>query len=114
MLLLINTYTYAITWVAVKFGINIMSVYWKWDKIHEAKPSEITHFQYNTSGIYPKFSLLPMLFHVNTRHVTYARKFAKLLCKNCTIHKYVSALIGDIIQPMKFHLQLFYWLDTCQ
>ena len=36
------------------------------DKFHEAKPSEIYHFQYNKSGIYPKISLLPMLFPVNT------------------------------------------------
>ena len=28
------------------------------DKFHEAKPSEIYHFQYNKSGIYPKISLL--------------------------------------------------------
>ena len=42
-------------------------LHWKWDKL----PSGITNFQYNTSGIYPKFSLLPMLFHVNTRHVAY-------------------------------------------
>ena len=27
-------------------------------KFHKAKLSEITHFQYNNSGIYPKFSLL--------------------------------------------------------
>ena len=32
-------------------------LYWKWDKFHEVKPSEITQFQYNKSGIYPKFSL---------------------------------------------------------
>ena len=50
---------YVIAWVAVKFGINTTSVlYWKWDKFDEVKPSEITHFQYNKSGIYPKFSLL--------------------------------------------------------
>ena len=29
------------------------------DKFHEAKPSEIYHFQYNKSGIYPKFHCYP-------------------------------------------------------
>ena len=38
--------------------------------------------------------------------------FVMLLCTNCTIHKYASALIGDIIQPIKFQLQLFHWWDT--
>ena len=53
-------YVYVIALVAVKFGINTMSVmyvYWKWGKFHETNPSEITHFRYNKSGIYPKFSL---------------------------------------------------------
>ena len=29
------------------------------DKFHEAKPSEIYHFQHNKSGIYPKFHCYP-------------------------------------------------------
>ena len=29
------------------------------DKFHEAKPSEIYHFKYNKSGIYPKFHCYP-------------------------------------------------------
>ena len=37
-----------IAWVAVKFGINITSVV-----------LEIYHFQYNKSGIYPKFHCYP-------------------------------------------------------
>ena len=53
-----------------------------------------------------KLPLLPTPFHVNTRHVAYVRKFVMLLSTNCTTYKYVSALIGDIIQPMKFQLQL--------
>ena len=33
-----------IAWVAVKFGIIPRVLYWKWDKFHKAKPSEITHY----------------------------------------------------------------------
>ena len=44
MILYIQQYVLVIAWVAVKFGINIMSVV-----------LEIYHFQYNKSGIYPKF-----------------------------------------------------------
>ena len=43
------------------------------DKFHEAKPSEIYHFQYNKSGIYPKFhcylcysQLIPYLLHIRS------------------------------------------------
>ena len=49
---------YVIACVAVKFGINTTSVVLEMWKISRGKPSEITHFQYNKSGIYPKFSLL--------------------------------------------------------
>ena len=45
-------------WVAVKVGINTMSVVLEMGQISQVKPSEIIHFQYNKSGIYPKFSLL--------------------------------------------------------
>ena len=51
----------------MKFGINTTSVVLEnGDKFHEAKPSEIYHFQYNKSGIYPNFTAIPMLFPVNT------------------------------------------------
>ena len=40
-----------IAWVAVKFGINTMSVV-----------LEIYHFQYNKSGIYPKFHCYPCYY----------------------------------------------------
>ena len=52
---------YVIAWVAVKFGMHKYHktvLYWKWDKFHEAKLSEIAHFQCSKSGIYPKFSML--------------------------------------------------------
>ena len=58
------------TWVAVKFGINNYHEYCIGNvtKFHEAKLSEITHFQYNKSGAYLSkiFTVIPMLFHVNT------------------------------------------------
>ena len=43
------------------------------NKFHEVKPSEIYHFQYNKSGIYPKFycyprysQLIPYSLHIRT------------------------------------------------
>ena len=56
--------------IAVKFGINTTSVVLEMinftrrngDKFHEAKPSEIYHFQYNKSGIYPKFHCYPCYY----------------------------------------------------
>ena len=38
-----------------KFGINTTSVVLKMGQISRGKPSEITHFQYNKSGVYSKF-----------------------------------------------------------
>ena len=47
-----------IAWVVMKFGINITSVVLEAEKFHKARLSEISHFQYNESGIDPKFSQL--------------------------------------------------------
>ena len=47
-----------IAWVAVKFGINTTSVVLEMGQISQGEASEITHFQYNKSGIYPNFLLL--------------------------------------------------------
>ena len=56
----IMSFVLVIAWVAVKFGINITSVV-----------LEIYYFQYNKSGIYPKFhcypcysQLIPYLLHI--------------------------------------------------
>ena len=49
------------------------------DKFHEAKPSEIYHFQYNKSGIYPKFhcypcysQLIPYSLHIRMLFISIA------------------------------------------
>ena len=49
------------------------------DKFHEAKPSEIYHFQYNKSGIYPKFhcypcysQLIPYSLHMRMPYISVA------------------------------------------
>ena len=45
----------------------------------------------NSTRVYlSQISLLPMLFHVNIRHVAYVRKFVMLLFTNCTTHKYTQ------------------------
>jgi len=46
----------------VKFGINIISVALKVGKIHEVQPSEISIFNCEKSGIYPKFTAMPPKF----------------------------------------------------
>ena len=67
------------------------------DKFHEAKPSEIYHFQYNKSGIYPKFhcypcysQLIPYSLHMRILCISFAicTQFVTI----CT--KHASTLIG--------------------
>ena len=63
-----NTVTFVIAWpwVVVKFGINTTSVALKMRKVHEAKSSEITNFQYNKNAIYTHAILCMLIPYLPT------------------------------------------------
>ena len=76
----------------MKFGINNMSAVLKMGQIHEAKSSEISHFQYNKSStvaIYPKFSLL----HTHACYSKLIPYLLILLMLPCTHVQFVSSYI---------------------
>ena len=92
-----------------------------WDKYHECcignginftRRSEITHFQYNKSGIYPKFSLLYPCYSMLISYSWLLLVFPCTRYINCATKVYVS-LIGATLwhkfYPIKLWLQLFHW-----
>ena len=60
----------------MKFGINTTSVVLEMEQISRGEASEITHFQYNKSGIYPKFSLLYPCYSMFIDYIDYVTGIA--------------------------------------
>ena len=63
---MIYIYVYVIAWEGVKFGINFTSCNENGNEIARGAAECYFAIIATTSGIYPKFSLLPVLSQINT------------------------------------------------